>query len=362
MKIPNTVMNGFGYALVLMGLLACTSALADPGTDYVSRVEAYLDRIQIKVDAIQQSVDGIEDPPLAEKVTDAFELETCVSLEAAIGLGLAGKLEIPAKAEAKGNPGAAIFQALIKLHAKLSGSAEISGGGNLGAGYSICFNLWKIGKALKEEINSQAAVQGIEPRAVELSSGPLGDLSLHSQAYLIALSNASPTEFYNVLLTPEVNEVFGFNPDRITTIAYALDDELHGIQSIPNPETMFTDVEASLNRFAGILPFSEAIDIGSLLDGPEKLNPCSYMDDIPFGSSVDCSELQTGLVDGVGWVVGVISNLTKLIDIENALIAAKGFLETVWNSTLGEIQDLITPLEEQIETICEDLGDVVDCQ
>lgn len=148
MKTPFTLRNGFGCLISSLSLLVCSQVFAAPGADYVSEVEAYLDQIRTKVNSIQQSVGGIEEPPLAEKVLETFSFQTCLSLKTLMKLGVGTELKVGVLAEGKANPGAAIIQGLAKIHAKLDGSLETGIDGSLGAGFNVCFDLYKIGKAL----------------------------------------------------------------------------------------------------------------------------------------------------------------------------------------------------------------------
>lgn len=366
MNEPNTAVGGFKWLIASLCLLACTSSLAKPGADAISEVEAYLDQIRTKVDSIQQSVDGVEEPPLAEKVVETFSFKTCLSLETLMKLGVGAGLEVPVKVEGKANPGAAIFQGLAKLHAKLNGSLSLGTDASLGAGYAVCFDLWKIGKALKEEIELQTAEEGLASRTVEFTGGFLGGVSPEAQEYLIGLSNVNPSALYNTLLDPAVNEVFGFNPGKTVVVAEALFDEMQGDQLIPDPKTMISDVEARLNKFADVLPFAELIDIGSLFDDPEKLNPCTYVGDIPFSPISDCSELQ-GAVDEVDWIVQTFGTLLDLANIKTVLDTANGVLNDIFdplNSTgiLKDIGDLINDLKSKKSALCNQFNDsVIDC-
>lgn len=371
---PYTVRSGFRWLIASLSLLACASSFAVPRTDAISEIEAYLDQIRTKIDSIQQSVDGVEDPPLAEKIAETFSLETCFSLETLMQLGVGAGLEVPVTAEGKANPGAAIIQGLAKAHAKLNGSLSLGVNGNLGAGFSVCFDLWKIGKALKEEFELQAMETGVDPRVMESPTGLLGDLSMESRQYLKKLSSVNPTALYNTLLDPTVNAAFGFNLDRTTVVAEALFDEIGDVQFSLDPKNIISDVETRLNKFADVLPFAEVIDIDSLIGDPEKLNPCNYAHAIPFGSMSGCDELQeiavgigaNSAVEVVGWYHHTLGNLLELANIKAALELANTLLNDIKNmigstATVGSIKKLIKDVASKKKTLCTQLDPIVDC-
>lgn len=372
---PYTVRIGFRWLIASLGLLACTTSFAAKSPDAITEIDAYLDQIRTKIDSIQQSVDETEDPPLAEKIMETFSLETCFSLETLMQLGVGAGLEVPVTAEGKANPGAAIIQGLAKVHAKLNGSLSASVDGNLGAGFSVCFDLWKIGKALIEEAELQAMEDGAAPQAMEFTGGLLENLSEESQLYLKKLSSVNPTALYNNLLGKDMNEAFGFNLDRTTVVADALYDEIVGeAQFIPDPKTIISDVGTRLNKFADVLPFAEVIDINSLFDDAEKLNPCNYAGAIPFGSMNGCDELLEiavkidvdSAVGVVNWYHDTLYNLLELVNIKAALELANTVLSEIKEmigstETAGSIKKLIKDVASKKATLCTQLNPIVEC-
>ena len=333
-----------------------TSAFAAPGTDYQSQVEAYLDQIREKVNSIQQSVDAVEEPPLAEQVVEALSFETCASLETLLQVGGGLNLSVPVQAEGEAKPGLAIFSALLKAHAALKTS--LSGGLDAGAGVNItvCFDLYKLAKILKEEAEYQTA--GVDV-------GLLGDISQDSRDFLVALVDTNPAALYNTLLAPGVdgmNETLGFNPAMVTEVANAIDDALLTSQFIPNPKTLMPDVEDGLNAFAGILPSPGdlTVDIQSLFNEAQKLNPCELVDQIPFDMAGNCNPLPPDVDDLID-KVSALNNLLILDSIEDALNQAWGFLTTLVDTTVGQIEGVINWFKSQKSILCSALSPVITC-
>jgi len=367
----------FLLAMALAVPQALAEKKSEKSNDPISEVEAYLDQIRTKVDSIQQSVDGVVDPPLVGKIVETFSFNTCVSVETLMQVGLGAELEVPLKLEANANPGATVVQGKAEAHAQLSAAVSAGVNQGLGAGFSICFDLWKLGKALVEEFgpstmgNIESVAMGeSKSSTMEITSGPLAGLSPESLQFLIGLSKMNPAKFYNTLLNPVVNDAFGFNPDRTADVAVALLDVLQeGIQPIPNPQTMISEVESSLNRFTDILPFAEDINIKSLIGDPEKLNPCTYMDDVPFvniktGLIADCATLQGDgdVVNAVSWVVDTLDNLLgSLAGIKATLALAKNRLNSLKAYALDRIKQRIDDLKAKQASLCNKLDPIVNC-
>ena len=332
-----------------LSVFTAATAYAAPGTDPISQIENYLDEIRLRIDNIQQSVNEVEQPPLVEKVVETFDFNVCASLGSFLWAGGQFDISAPVKLEGEVQPGLEVVSALAQAFAALSGavSGNLNGAAELTA--NVCLDMYKLSKVLLEEIQLQA---GDDP------VGLLGDLSQDSRDYLIAFAQANPAGFYNALLEPTTNQAFGFNPDTVTNVAYAVDQAIQSRSFVDNPSALFTDATAQINNLIAILPFAGHIenDLNAVFNAADTLNPCNYRSQVPGVAAQSILNGSCAAVAGVesslDTVVDTLDNLLMLADIEAAVEFAEDALTVVRNTTFVAINGLVSGVQTATSVFC----------
>lgn len=348
-----------GVLLALLAVMVWTPVYARPGSDPVSRVEAYLDQIRAKINNIQQSVDGIEEPPISEQIVDAYSLSACASLDALLSASLNASVTEPIEVDGQAEPGAAVISGLLEALVQLNGS--VSGSVSAGATSSIivCLDLWKLAKILLDQAQT---TNGQGP------SGLLDQVSDDVKDYVMALAEANPAGAFNHML--DRADAFGFDPVTLTTVAEQFETQVLNTDipstSITDPASIFTDVEQRLGSLASTLPFAGDLttSLSSVFNDPERLNPCNLdSSNLPInqmGAIIDASCSSIGSLDTeLATIVDVLDNLFDLETIEQALNATHGILLNVRDNILTAMNDLLDDLEGAKNSFCENISDSV---